>query len=63
MTEGVARIVLRPLAGPLALGFLGLAAATFVVAGLNLGWVERARSRRSSRTFTTSPACAGSSRP
>jgi uncharacterized protein len=34
------RIVLRPLASPLALGFLGLAAATTVVAALNLGWVE-----------------------
>jgi uncharacterized protein len=34
------RIVLRPLAGPLALGFFGLAAATFVLAGLQLGWVE-----------------------
>ena len=34
------RIVLRPLAGPLALGFFGLAAATFVMSGLQLGWVE-----------------------
>jgi succinate-acetate transporter protein len=33
------RIVLRPLASSLALGFFGLAAATFVVAGLQLGWV------------------------
>ena len=31
-------IVLRPIAGPLALGFFGLAGATFVVAGLQLGW-------------------------
>ena len=38
--ESTTRIVLRPLAGPLALGFLGLAAATFVRAGLELGWVE-----------------------
>ena len=29
-------VVLRPLAGPLALGFGGLAAATFVLAGLQL---------------------------
>lgn len=36
------RIVLRPIASPLALGFFGLAAATFVVAGLQLGWVEPA---------------------
>jgi succinate-acetate transporter protein len=35
---GRARIVLRPLAGPLALGFFGLAAATFILAGLQLGW-------------------------
>ena len=33
------RIVLRPLASPLPLGFLGLAGATLVVAGLNLGWI------------------------
>jgi succinate-acetate transporter protein len=35
-----ARVVLRPLASPLPLGFLGLAGGTVVVAGLNLGWVE-----------------------
>jgi uncharacterized protein len=40
------RIVLRPLASPLALGFLGLAGATFVLAGLNLGWVDDAEGRR-----------------
>jgi len=34
------RIVLRPLASPLALGFLGLAGGTFTVSALNLGWVE-----------------------
>ena len=42
------RVYLRPLAGPLSIGFLGLAVATFVVAGLNLGWVavtEESRSR------------------
>ena len=33
-------IALRPIAGPLALGFFGLAAATFVMSGLQLGWVE-----------------------
>jgi uncharacterized protein len=33
-------VVLRPLAGPLTIGFLGLAAATFLVSGLNLEWVE-----------------------
>jgi succinate-acetate transporter protein len=39
------RIVLRPLASPLALGFLGLAGATFVLASLNLGWVSDAEGR------------------
>jgi uncharacterized protein len=39
------RVYLRPLAGPLSLGFLGLAGATFVVAGLNLGWVEPAETK------------------
>lgn len=33
------RVTLRPIAGPLALGFFGLAAATFVMSGLQLGWV------------------------
>jgi succinate-acetate transporter protein len=34
-----ARISLRPIANPLPLGFLALAGATLVVAGLQLGWV------------------------
>jgi succinate-acetate transporter protein len=34
------RVVLRPLASPLALGFFGLAGATVVVSGLQLGWVD-----------------------
>jgi uncharacterized protein len=34
------RVMLRPIAGPLALGFFGLAAATFVMSGLQLGWVD-----------------------
>ncbi|WP_282692121.1 GPR1/FUN34/YaaH family transporter [Streptomyces sp. CC208A] len=34
---------LRPLATPLPMGFLGLAAGTFVVAGLQLGWVPQAQ--------------------
>ena len=36
------RIVLRPIANPLPLGFLALAGGTLVVAGLQLGWVEPA---------------------
>jgi succinate-acetate transporter protein len=34
-----ARIVLRPLANPLPLGFLALAAGTLLLAGLQLGWL------------------------
>src|SRR4051812_29709086 len=34
-----AHVVLRPLANPLPLGFLALAGGTFVVSGLQLGWV------------------------
>jgi succinate-acetate transporter protein len=40
------QVFLRPLAGPLTIGFLGLAGATFVVAGLNLGWVEVSEGRK-----------------
>ena len=39
-------VSLRPVAGPLALGFFGLAAATFVMSGLQLGWVAPAQSRQ-----------------
>jgi len=39
-------IVLRPIAGPLALGFFGLAGATFVVAGLQLGWAAASEERQ-----------------
>jgi succinate-acetate transporter protein len=38
--ETMVRVVLRPVGSPLALGFVALAAATFVVSGLQLGWVE-----------------------
>ncbi|MEV8565129.1 GPR1/FUN34/YaaH family transporter [Streptomyces sp. NPDC051322] len=34
-----ATVVLRPLGSPLPIGFLGLAGGTFVLAGLQLGWV------------------------
>jgi uncharacterized protein len=34
-----ARIVLRPIANPLPLGFLALAAGTLLVSGLQLGWL------------------------
>jgi len=39
------RIVLRPLATPLPLGFLGLFVATMLVAGIQLGWVPVDQSR------------------
>jgi len=40
------RVTLRPIAGPLAIGFFGLAAATVVMSGLQLGWVEAAEGRQ-----------------
>jgi uncharacterized protein len=40
-TEGATRIVVRPIGSPLALGLFGLAAGTLVLAGLQLGWVDR----------------------
>lgn len=40
--EGTARVVLRPIAPTFPLGFVGLAAATFVYAGFQLGWVSEA---------------------
>ena len=39
--EAVTRIVVRPIASPTALGLFGLAAATLVLSGLQLGWVEK----------------------
>lgn len=35
----LARVVVRPIANPLPVGFLALAVATFVVSGLELGWI------------------------
>lgn len=35
-----ARVVLRPIATPLSLGFLGLGVASFVEAGLELRWID-----------------------
>ena len=40
--DGSTRIVLRPIANPLPLGFLALAGGTLVVSGLQLGWLEPA---------------------
>jgi uncharacterized protein len=39
-------VTLRPIAGPLALGFFGLAGATLVMSGLQLGWVDAAEGRQ-----------------
>lgn len=39
------RVVLRPLANPLPLGFLALAGGTFVLAGLQLGWIAATQGR------------------
>ena len=39
-------VTLRPLAGPLTLGFLGLAGASFTLAGLQLGWVDPAEGKK-----------------
>jgi succinate-acetate transporter protein len=39
------RIVLRPIANPLPLGFLALAGGTLVVSGLQLGWLEPSEGR------------------
>jgi len=40
--EATTRVTLRPIASPAALGFIGLAGATATLAGLRLGWVEKA---------------------
>ncbi len=34
-------IVVRPIGAPMSIGFFGLAAATFVLSGLQLGWVDQ----------------------
>jgi uncharacterized protein len=40
--ETPARIILRPIASPAALGFAGLAGSTRTVAGLQQGWIDEA---------------------
>jgi succinate-acetate transporter protein len=40
--ERLARINLRPIASPVPMGFVGLAAGTLTLATLNLGWIPRA---------------------
>ncbi len=43
--QAAARIVVRPIASPLTLGFLALAVGTFTVAGLELSWVPATQAR------------------
>ena len=38
-TAAATRVVLRPIANPLPLGFLALCAGTLLVSGLQLGWL------------------------
>ena len=38
--ELVTRVMLRPMASPMPIGFVGLAAATVVLASMNLGWIS-----------------------
>jgi hypothetical protein len=42
--EAVSRVFLRPIASPLSLGFLALAAGTFTMSGLELSWIPQAQS-------------------
>ena len=44
--EATTRVVLRPLGSPVALGFLGLAAASFVLAGLQVGWIAPSEGKK-----------------
>jgi succinate-acetate transporter protein len=39
LAERAARVMLRPIANPLPLGFLALAGGTLVLSGLQLGWI------------------------
>src|SRR3954462_8234884 len=44
--EALTRITVRPIGSPTGLGLFGLAAATIVVSGLQLGWVEQAEGKK-----------------
>jgi uncharacterized protein len=43
--DRVTRVTLRPVASPLPAGFVALATATLMVAGLNLGWIPSSETR------------------
>jgi succinate-acetate transporter protein len=44
LDESIARVMVRPIASPLALGFLALGISTFTLAGLELGWIAATES-------------------
>ena len=44
--EALTRITVRPIGSPTGLGLFGLAAATLVLAGLQMGWVEQAEGKK-----------------
>jgi succinate-acetate transporter protein len=44
--EATARVVVRPIGSPVALGFFGLAAASFVLGGLQVGWVSPSEGKK-----------------
>jgi succinate-acetate transporter protein len=43
--NGAERVILRPVGNPLPLGFLALAAATLLVSGLQLGWMDSSQGK------------------
>jgi len=43
--EALTRITVRPIGSPTGLGLFGLAAATLLVSGLQLGWIDQAEGR------------------
>lgn len=45
LTAAATRVILRPLATPLPLGFLGLFVATMLVSGLQFGWVPASQGK------------------
>ena len=49
--EATARVVVRPIGSPVALGFFGLAAASFVLGGLQVGWVSPSEGKKVALTL------------
>ena len=50
------RVILRPVGNPLPLGFLALAAATLLVSGLQLGWVDSSQGKDVALVLIDAPA-------